>query len=59
MGFLTNVNSAAAFVVTMKSNPDRGRRDEFKIEVRNSPQRGGHARRQSARQAGAQGSRGT
>jgi hypothetical protein len=59
MGFLTNINRAAAIVVTMKSNPDQGGRDEFKIEVRNSPQWGAHARNQRARQTGAQRSRST
>jgi hypothetical protein len=56
---LTNINRAAAFVVTMKSNPLSGGRDEFQIEVRKSQQRGAQARRQTTSQAGAQGGYGT
>jgi hypothetical protein len=39
--------------------PLSGGRDEFQSEVRNSPQRGAHARRQTTRQAGARGGHGT
>jgi hypothetical protein len=41
---LTNINRAAVFVVRMKSNSYPRGRDEFKIEVRNTQQRGAQTR---------------